>query len=122
MSDAGISSYVDGDSALINAEAFDYGIKWTDFGSPQYRHQVRCLHIDVENFHGKLIVEHYIEQQKGDTADPVQVDTVDLTTDDTKVVVKFRAGKMYKYGFRLRGYTFTNFKIHSIAPVFDTHA
>jgi hypothetical protein len=95
----------------------DYGIKWLDFGSPQYQHKVRQLQLDVRNFLGSLIIEHYGDLNDGT---PIQVDTVNLTNSDTKIIVPIKKGSYYTYGFRLRGYSSTRAKILSMEVLFDT--
>jgi hypothetical protein len=107
-----------GDLILYGYSGFSYGIKWEDFSSPQYRHQVRSLHIDLQGLQGELTVEHYLDLNEA----VVQTNTYNVTEDDTKIIVPFRSGKGYTYGFRIRGYSCTDFRIHSVEIMFDTQA
>jgi hypothetical protein len=113
-----LTAYEAGDMLYFGYIPFDYGIKWTDFSSPQYRHQPRNIHIDIENMTGKLYVDHFLDMNE--TA--VATNEYDLTPADTKIVVPFRMGKCYKYGFRLRGITSTQLKISAFEILFDTQA
>lgn len=113
-----VSGLVAGDLVLFGHIPFDYGIKWTDFASPQYRHQVRAVHIDLSEATGKLYVDHFLDMNE--TA--VSTSEFDVTPSTTKIVVPFRMGKSYKYGFRLRGYTSTGIKISSFEIMYDTQA
>jgi hypothetical protein len=105
-----------GDLLFAGYIPFDYGIKWTDFSSPQYRHQVRNIQIDLENMTGKLYVDHFLDMNET----PVATNEYDVTPADTKITVPFRMGKCYKYGFRLRGVSSTQLKISSFELMFDT--
>jgi hypothetical protein len=111
-----LSNYIAGDLVLSGYVLFDYGIKWTDFASPQYRHQVRALHIDISETSGKLYIDHFLDMSET----PVATNVYDITIDDSKIVVPFRMGKSYKYGFRLRGYSSTGLKISSFEIMYDT--
>ena len=113
-----LTAYEAGDLIYAGYIPFDYGIKWTDFSSPQYRHQVRNIQIDLENMTGKLYVDHFLDMNE--TA--VATNEYDVTTADTKITVPFRMGKCYKYGFRLRGVSSTQLKISSFEIMFDTQA
>ena len=111
-----ISGFEAGDKVYIGYIPFDYGINWTDFASPQYRHQVRALHIDVKDLDGVLYVDHF--KDMSDTV--VATDEYESPIIDNKIVVPFRQGKCYKYGFRLRGLTKQKFKINSFEVMYDT--
>ena len=95
---------------------FVYGIKWLDFASPQYQHKIRQVQIDVSEITGSIFVDHY-----GDLSNvPIQIDQFDLTTANTKIVVKLKKGSFYTYVFRIRGYSSTQAKILSMEVLFDT--
>jgi hypothetical protein len=111
-----LTAYEAGDLLFAGYIPFDYGIKWTDFSSPQYRHQVRNIQIDLENMTGKLYVDHFLDMNE--TA--VATNEYDVTPADTKITVPFRMGKCYKYGFRLRGVSSTQLKISSFELMFDS--
>lgn len=113
-----LTAYEAGDMLYFGYIPFDYGIKWTDFSSPQYRHQPRSLHIDIENLTGKLYVDHFLDMSE--TA--VVTNEYSSPITDNKIVVPFRMGKCYKYGFRLRGITSTQMKISAFEIMFDTIA
>lgn len=95
---------------------FDYGIKWLDFGSPQYQHKVRQLQFDVRNYTGSLIVEHYGDLNSNN---PIQVNNETITAADTKIIIPLKRGSYYTYGFRIRGYSSTKFKLLSFEVLFD---
>ena len=65
---------------------------------------------------GKLYVDHFLDMNE--TA--IATNEYDLTPSDTKIIVPFRMGKSYKYGFRLRGITKTQMKISAFEIMFDT--
>jgi hypothetical protein len=81
--DADISAFAVSDRVIIGGIPFDYGIKWTDFASPQHRHKIRQLHIDVTDFNGLLFVEHYADMKD---YQPTTVTTHYVNLDATKVV------------------------------------
>lgn len=111
-----LTTYVAGDLVLYGLIPFDYGVRWTDFGSPQYKHQPRALHLEIENAFGLIYIEHY----KDMIDSPVQTDAYSLSPATTKMVVPFRGGKSYKYGFRIRGAMINRMKINSFEIMFDT--
>jgi hypothetical protein len=111
-----LADYEAGDLVLAGYVPFDYGVKWTDFSSPQYRHQVRSLHIDLEDMTGALYIDHYLDMSK--TA--IATNEYAVTPSDTKIIVPFRMGKCYKYGFKLRGYSSTGVKISAFEIMYDT--
>jgi hypothetical protein len=115
--DADISAFNVDDSVIIGGIPFDYGIKWTDFTSPQYKHNVRQLHIDVTNFNGILFVEHYRDML--DTS-PTNVTSHYVNAETTKIASDNNAGDCYTYGFRVYGVSMTKFEFHSFEILFET--
>lgn len=105
-----------GDQLIIGGIPFDYGVKWLDFGSPQYKHKVREIKIDTNDYTGILYVDHYLNSE--DT--PIKTDVAYLTEEDTHYSIPFRGGDGYTYGFRLRGISFTKMKLLSMSILFDT--
>lgn len=105
-----------GGTVYLGMIPFDYGVKWMDFGSPQYQHKVRQVQIDVTNFTGGLYVDHY-----GDLGeDRIHSSQFYVTASDTKIVVPLKKGSVYTYGFRIRGYSSTKANIMSFEVLFDT--
>ncbi len=104
------------DYCLLGIIPFDYGIKWTDFSSPQYLHRVRTIHFDLIGMTGKLYVDQYLDLNKT----PVQSTSHSITPTISKVVVPFRQGYGYTHGFRLRGYSSTAFKINAFERLFES--
>jgi hypothetical protein len=104
-----------GDSVLYGAIPFDYGIKWDDFQSPQFLKRVRELHLDLIGMTGKIYVDHYKDLNET----PVQNDVKDVTPLESKLVFRFRQGTAYIYGFRLRGWSVTKFKINAFERIFS---
>jgi hypothetical protein len=111
-----ISAYGAGDTIAFGLIPFDYGIKWTDFSSPQYRHQVRALHIDLEGAYGLIFVDHYLDMNEA----VVATNGYSVYPNNTKLIIPFRGGKCYKYGFRLRGLSLKQVKISAFEIMFDT--
>lgn len=105
-----------GDTLVIGGVPFDYGVKWTDFASPQYAHKVRQLHIDVTGLNGMLFVEHY--RNMNDT--PNFITTHFINSGDTKIISQNKAGDCFEYGFRIYGVSMTKFEFHSFEILFDT--
>jgi len=105
-----------GDSCLLGIIPFDYGIKWTDFTSPQYLHRVRNIHFDLIGMSGKIFVDQYLDLNNT----PVQSSSHVVTPSTAKVVVPFRQGYGYTHGFRLRGYSSTAFKINAFERLFES--
>lgn len=111
-----ITGYGAGDTVGYGLIPFDYGIKWTDFSSPQYKHQVRALHLDLENAYGIIYIDHFLDMDEN----PVSTNGYAVYPNNTKLIVPFRAGKCYKYGFRLRGMSLKQVKISAFEVMFDT--
>jgi hypothetical protein len=111
-----ISDFAIGDVVAFGLIPFDYGIKWTDFTSPQYKHQVRALHIDLEDAYGVIYVDHYLDMGEY----PVATNGYSVYPNNTKLIIPFRMGKCYKYGFRLRGLSIKQVKISAFEIMFDT--
>jgi hypothetical protein len=108
-----------GGSVIAGGIPFDYGIKWTDFHGPQYRHKIRQLQIDVSDFNGILFVEHYANLID---STPVFITSHFVNEGTTKIVSKNKAGDCYQYGFRLYGVSMTKFSFHSFEILFDVEA
>ena len=99
-----------GDNCLFGMIPFDYGIKWNDFGSPMYLKRVRQMQIDLYGMNGNFYMDHYLDLSES----AVQNDSRAVVPTDSKLVIPFRMGKGYQYGFRIRGYSSTEFKVNSI--------
>jgi len=112
-----MSTIATGGSIIIGGIPFDYGIKWSDFSSPQYRHNVRQLHIDVTDFNGILFVEHYKDMKD---FKPTYITSHYVSSDTTKVISDNRSGDCYTYGFRIYGVSMTQFEFHSFEILFET--
>lgn len=106
------------DLLLVGLIPFDFGVKWTDFSSPQYLHQVRALHIDVNNLYGVLYIDHYYDLGE----EPAGTSVFSTTPAESKIVVPVKLGKGYNYGFRMRGYSLRQARIYDFIVQFDTHA
>jgi len=103
------------DKCLFGMIPFDYGIKWMDFGSPQYLKRVKEIQVDMYGMTGNLYIDHYLDLNESAIQNEVQA----AVPDDSKLVFKFRMGKAYIYGFRVRGYSSTAFKINSLDYIFS---
>jgi len=64
---------------------------------------------------GNLYIDHYLDLNESAIQNEVQA----AVPDDSKLVFKFRMGKAYIYGFRVRGYSSTAFKINSLDYIFS---
>jgi len=109
-----LTEYLVGDYILYGLIPFDYGIKWTDFSSPQYKKRMKELHIDLYGMAGKLFVDHFLDLNE--TA--ISSESKEVVATDPKLVYPFRMGKGYIYGFRIRGYSSTTFKINAFERIF----
>ena len=117
-SEADLTGYEVDSMVVIGGIPFDYGIKWTDFSSPQYKHKVRQLQIDVSGFNGMLIIQHY----KDLIELPTHITTHYIGDNDTKVISKNTVGHCNEYGFRVFGMSLTKMGFHSFEIVFNTEA
>ena len=111
-----ISDLVEGDVVAYGLIPFDYGIKWDDFSSPQYLHQVRTVQVEIEGMYGIIEIDHFYDMN----TDPVGTTSVSVLPGAAKLNFPCRGGKGYKYGFRLRGMSLTQFKITSFEILFNT--
>jgi hypothetical protein len=107
---------VDG-TVMFGVIHIDYGIRWLDFGSPQYQHKVRQVQLDIQNFTGTLHIDHYGDLDE-DTA--LFTSTFNVTAEDTKIIAPLKKNSYYTYGFRIRGFSSTRAKILSFEVLFDT--
>ncbi len=112
--DYDVSAFAVNDNILYGLIPFDYGVKWTDFGSPQNKKRMKELQFDLFGLTGKLFVDHYVNLS--DTS--VQSDEYTVAPTKSKIVVPFRMGKCYSYGFRVRGFSSTEFKINTFIRIF----
>lgn len=103
------------DLCLFGMIPFDYGIKWTDFTSPQYLKRLREIQFDIQGMSGNFFVDHYLDMNEFS----VQNDSQAVVASDSKLVFRFRQGQGYTYGFRMRGYSSTEFKINSFERIFS---
>lgn len=106
-----------GSTVVLGGIPFVYGVRWSDFQSPQYRHQVRRTELDIEPTNGFLHVAHY---QNLDEAIPVHEESRTIGHLDTKVVFPLRKAAMYQYGFMLRGVCLERILIDGFSTLFDT--
>lgn len=113
--DEDVSDFEVGGFFIVGGVPFDYGIKWMDFSSPQYKHKVRQLHIDVTDFNGVLFVEHYKDMKDI----PVYYSMHYVNESMTKIVASNNLKASYFYGFRIWGVSLTRFGFHSFEVVFD---
>jgi hypothetical protein len=113
-SEYSLGTFSEGDYVLFGMIPFDYGIKWTDFGNPQYLKQVREVHLDQYGMTGKIFMDHFKDLNET----PVSVEVKDVLPTDSKLVFPFRMGNSYIYGFRIRGWSSTAFKINAFERVF----
>ena len=106
-----------GATLVIGAIPFVYGPRWKDFGSPQYRHQVRRTELDIEPTTGWFYGDHYLDL---DEKTPVKTTPLFTTGQDSKLVFPFSGGKGYQYGFRLSGIAVDGVLIDGLSVLFDT--
>lgn len=106
-----------GSTAVFGGIPFVYGVRWSDFQSPQYRHQVRRTELDIEPTVGYLAIEHY---QNLDEREPLHTEVREIGMGDTKVVFPLRKSAIYQYGFRLRGVCLDRILIDGFSTLFDT--
>ena len=114
-SDWDLDSVITGDLLFIGGIVVDYGIKWTNFGSPHYRHNVRRIEIDCEPFTGFVIIDHYANN---DETRPIFSESK-IVAGEHKILSSPKRGGHYTYGFRIRAIAATKIRVDNITILFD---
>jgi len=115
--DFNLSSAQIGDMFAIGVIPFIWGIKWLDFGSPQYKHELKEVHLHfspTSYIYG--IVDFYTDFS--DTPDK-SVSFV-VNQNETKVVVRNHGKRGYQVGFRIRAWSYDIIEIRDIVVIHKT--
>ena len=115
--DFDLSSVVVGDWVVLGSPAFTYGIKWMDFGSPQYLHELKEIHLDATaGDYTWGLVDFYTDY------DPSSKKTVafSFASGETKRVVRFHGQRGYQVGFKIRAWSQGKFEVKDIVSVHRT--
>lgn len=98
-SDFDLSTVQTGDWISIGLATFRWGVKWHDFGSPQFKHELKEIHLHftpADYIYG--IVDFYTDF----ATTPDKSVPFTITTGNTKAVVRNHGKRGYQVGFRIR--------------------
>jgi hypothetical protein len=97
--DFDLSTVVAGDWIAIGLPQFRWGIKWLDFGTPQYKHELKEVHLSFTACtYGYGIMDFYTDfSDVPNKSVPFQV-----VTGDNKAVVRYHGARGNQVGFRIR--------------------
>ena len=105
-----------GDNITIGIIPFIWGIKWDDFGSPQYKHELKEVHIHftpTAYLYG--IVDFYTDYSSTPNK------SVSFTvTNDSKSVIRYHGERGYQIGHRIRIWSYDQVEIRDIVLMHRT--
>jgi hypothetical protein len=116
-SDFDLSTVTSGDWISIGIPYFVWGIKWLDFGTPQYKHELKEIHLDftpVDYAYG--IVDFYTDFVET----PNKSVSFTVSTGQNKAVIRYHGARGNQVGFRIRMWSKYTLEIRDMVVIHRT--